>query len=108
MKNLTIEKSGNSLFLVGHDIQGVVIEISFNEPVEQKALTIAQGLAAAPQLLAENERLRDALESLIMSAEPVFNIYDQDYEQHEMQAGSPSPDGLFIALSAARKALNEQ
>lgn len=69
---------------------------------------IAAGTIAGsgiPDLLAENQRLREALESLVKVAEPVFLIYDQEYEEHEMQAGRISPDGLFIALSSARAAL---
>ncbi len=54
-----------------------------------------------------NARLLEALKTLSNIAEPIFRKYDEGYEQHEMPAGYTSPDSLFIAINAARAAIDE-
>ena len=54
------------------------------------------------RLKLENAELVEVLRNLTEIATPVFNQYDEDYEEHEMNPGAPTPDGLFIALNAAR------
>ena len=51
--------------------------------------------------------IKETLKTLIKEAEPVFNIYNEDYEEHEMPLNYPSPDGIFIALNDCKNALKE-
>lgn len=51
--------------------------------------------------------LRKAAELMLVESLPVFKIYDEDYEEHEMPMHYPTPDAMSIAMTKLSEALQQ-